>query len=76
MAVLPRNKSAAVFTNRFKSHQGNDAKRCSAEEESGFFTLATAIDASGAVAWYGYRGPYSVSGPEAYKEMIMSVFEL
>ena len=45
-------------------------------EESGFFTLATAIDASGAVAWYGYRGPYSVSGPEAYKDMIMSVFEL
>ena len=25
-------------------------------EESGFFTLATAIDASGSVAWYGYRG--------------------
>ena len=45
-------------------------------EESGFFTLATAIDASGSVAWYGYRGPYSVSGPEAYKEMIMSVFDL
>jgi hypothetical protein len=45
-------------------------------EESGFFTLATAIDASGVVAWYGYRGPYSVSGPEAYKDMIMSVFEL
>jgi hypothetical protein len=45
-------------------------------EESGFFTLATAIDASGSVAWYGYRGPYSVSGPDAYKEMIMSVFDL
>jgi hypothetical protein len=45
-------------------------------EESGFFTLATAIDASGSVAWYGYRGPYSVSGPEAYREMITSIFEL
>ena len=45
-------------------------------EESGFFTLAAAIDATGSVAWYGYRGPYSVSGPEAYKEMILSVFEL
>ena len=45
-------------------------------EQSGFFTLATAIDASGSVAWYGYRGPYSVSGPEAYREMITSVFEL
>ncbi|MDG2459369.1 MAG: hypothetical protein P8M73_00675 [Luminiphilus sp.] len=45
-------------------------------EESGFFTLATAIDAAGSVAWYGYRGPYSVSGPEAYREMILSVFEL
>jgi hypothetical protein len=45
-------------------------------EESGFFTLATAIDASGDVAWYGYRGPYSVSGPEAYREMITSIFEL
>lgn len=45
-------------------------------EESGFFTLATAIDASGYVAWYGYRGPYSVSGPEAYREMITSVFDL
>ena len=45
-------------------------------EESGFFTLATAIDATGSVGWYGYRGPYSVSGPEAYKEMILSVFEL
>jgi hypothetical protein len=45
-------------------------------EESGFFTLATAIDAAGEVAWYGYRGPYSVSGPEAYKEMILSVFDL
>ena len=45
-------------------------------EESGFFTLATAIDASGSVAWYGYRGPYSVSGPEAYKKMIMLVFDL
>ena len=45
-------------------------------EESGFFTLATAIDSAGEVAWYGYRGPYSVSGPEAYKEMILSVFDL
>ena len=45
-------------------------------EKSGFFTLATAIDASGSVAWYGYRGPYSVSGPEAYREMITSIFEL
>ena len=45
-------------------------------EESGFFTLATAIDAAGSVAWYGYRGPYSVSGPEAYKDMILSVFDL
>jgi len=45
-------------------------------EESGFFTLATAIDSTGAVAWYGYRGPYSVSGPEAYREMITSIFEL
>ena len=45
-------------------------------EEQGFFTLATAIDATGSVGWYGYRGPYSVSGPEAYKEMILSVFEL
>ena len=45
-------------------------------EESGFFTLATAIDASGSVAWYGYRGPYSVSGPEAYKKMIRSGFDL
>ena len=45
-------------------------------EASGFFTLATAIDASGSVAWYGYRGPYSVSGPEAYRKMITSVFEL
>jgi hypothetical protein len=45
-------------------------------EQSGFFTLATAIDASGSVAWYGYRGPYSVSGPDAYKEMILSIFDL
>jgi hypothetical protein len=45
-------------------------------EQSGFFTLAAAIDATGAVGWYGYRGPYSVSGPEAYTEMILSVFEL
>ena len=45
-------------------------------EESEFFTLATAIDSAGEVAWYGYRGPYSVSGPEAYKEMILSVFDL
>lgn len=45
-------------------------------EESGFFTLATAIDSAGEVAWYGYRGPYSVSGPDAYKEMILSVFDL
>ena len=45
-------------------------------EESGFFTLATAIDSAGEVAWYGYRGPYAVSGPEAYKEMILSVFDL
>lgn len=45
-------------------------------EQSGFFSLATAIDASGAVAWYGYRGPYSVSGPEAYREMILSIFDL
>ena len=45
-------------------------------EDSGFFTLATAIDSAGEVAWYGYRGPYSVSGPEAYKEMILSVFDL
>jgi len=26
-------------------------------EESSFFTLATVIDATGSVAWYGYRGP-------------------
>lgn len=45
-------------------------------EQSGFFTLAAAIDATGAVGWYGYRGPYSVSGPEAYTEMILSVFDL
>ena len=45
-------------------------------EQSGFFTLAAAIDASGSVAWYGYRGPYSVSGPDAYKEMILSIFDL
>ena len=45
-------------------------------EESGFFTLATAIDSAGEVAWYGYQGPYSVSGPEAYKEMILSVVDL
>ena len=45
-------------------------------EDSGFFTLAIAIDAGGYLAWYGYRGPYSVSGPEAYKAMIMSVFNL
>ena len=45
-------------------------------EELGFFTLAAAIDATGSLAWYGYRGPYSVSGPEADKEMILSVFEL
>lgn len=45
-------------------------------EESGFFTLATVIDATGSVAWYGYRGPYSVSGPEAYRDMITSIFDL
>ncbi|MDG1390356.1 MAG: hypothetical protein P8P79_18115 [Halioglobus sp.] len=45
-------------------------------EESSFFTLATVIDATGSVAWYGYRGPYSVSGPEAYREMIASIFDL
>ena len=45
-------------------------------EQSGFFTLAAAVDASGSVAWYGYRGPYSVSGPDAYKEMILSIFDL
>ena len=45
-------------------------------EESDFYSLATAIDAGGSVALHGYRGPYSVSGPEAYKEMIMSVFDL
>ena len=47
-----------------------------ASEELGFFILETAIDSAGEVAWYGYRGPYSVSGPEAYKEMILSVFDL
>ena len=45
-------------------------------EESNFFTLAAAIDAMGSVGWYGFRGPYSVTGPEAYREMITSVFDL
>ncbi len=45
-------------------------------EESNFFTLATAIDATGSVGWYGFRGPYSVAGPEAYRDMITSVFDL
>ena len=45
-------------------------------QESNFFSLATAIDSSGSVAWYGYRGPYSVSGPSTYRKMIMSVFDL
>ena len=45
-------------------------------EESRFFTLATAIGAGGSVTWCGYRNSYSVWGPEAYKEMIMSVFDL
>ncbi len=45
-------------------------------QQSDFFSLAAAIDSSGSVAWYGYRGPYSVSGPETYKELILSVFEI
>lgn len=45
-------------------------------QQSDFFSLATAIDSNGAVAWYGYRGPYSVSGPDTYKELILSVFEI
>lgn len=45
-------------------------------QESDFFSLATVIDSTGAVAWYGYRGPYSVSGPDTYKDLILSVFEI